>query len=31
MEPEKQKALIIEEYGKTPVLRDFDVPQPKDG
>ena len=26
MEPEKQKALVIEEYGKNPVVKEVDVP-----
>ena len=26
-----QKALVLHEYGKTPVFKDFPKPEPKDG
>ena len=27
MEPEKQKALVVQEYGKKPVVKEVDVPK----
>ena len=31
MEPQKQKVLAVQEQGKSPVVMELDVPQPKPG